>query len=328
MELELPSKKQKFHANYIEPLCLQDDVKAELEPYFAEEETLPKLCAALTRACPISLRANTIRITADELVKKVKEHVNQLEHPRAKECAESIVVHPRLPDVVTLPVICSREPIEAKPLAKGVGHVWVDRFCGEAVLKGAHIFAAGVVGMSDNVGVGDTVSVFVDINGALSKGCNSIASFDSSGVRFVANGKLAMARGEMFPSGAGWAKGEWSCPRGVAVEVTELEHYLPPMNGLFAGLQYQQSMPSTVTGHVLGPLPGEKVLDMCAAPGGKTTHLAALMQNQGSVVAFDRGQKKVDKIRSSAEELGTAYPIHSWRFSFNWKLSFRNTLKV
>ena len=41
-----------------------------------------------------------------------------------------------------------------------------------------------------------------------------------------------------------------------------------------------QNLPSVVVGHVLGPLPGERILDMCAAPGGKTCHIAALMGDQ------------------------------------------------
>lgn len=39
-------------------------------------------------------------------------------------------------------------------------------------------------------------------------------------------------------------------------------------------------MPSAVVSHVLDPQPGEKILDLCAAPGGKTTHIAALMHDQ------------------------------------------------
>lgn len=35
-----------------------------------------------------------------------------------------------------------------------------------------------------------------------------------------------------------------------------------------------------VVSHILNPQPGEKILDMCAAPGGKTTHLATLMHDQ------------------------------------------------
>lgn len=45
-----------------------------------------------------------------------------------------------------------------------------------------------------------------------------------------------------------------------------------------------QNLPSVVVGHVLGPRPGERILDMCAAPGGKTCHIAALMGDQVRLV--------------------------------------------
>lgn len=45
-----------------------------------------------------------------------------------------------------------------------------------------------------------------------------------------------------------------------------------------------QNLPSVVVGHVLGPRPGERILDMCAAPGGKTCHIAALMRDQVQVL--------------------------------------------
>jgi 16S rRNA C967 or C1407 C5-methylase (RsmB/RsmF family) len=44
-----------------------------------------------------------------------------------------------------------------------------------------------------------------------------------------------------------------------------------------------QNVCSLVTAQVLGPPPGARVLDMCAAPGGKTTAIAQLMNNQGEV---------------------------------------------
>ena len=45
-----------------------------------------------------------------------------------------------------------------------------------------------------------------------------------------------------------------------------------------------QNLPSIICSYVLEPQPGETVLDMCAAPGNKTTHIAALMQNKVLIV--------------------------------------------
>lgn len=54
----------------------------------------------------------------------------------------------------------------------------------------------------------------------------------------------------------------------------------------------------------LAPRPGSRVLDLCAAPGGKTTHLAELMRNNGSIVAVDVRQDKLDRIRENCDRLG------------------------
>lgn len=55
---------------------------------------------------------------------------------------------------------------------------------------------------------------------------------------------------------------------------------------------------------LLNPLPGDTVLDMCAAPGGKATFLAELMQNKGHIIAVDRYPNKCKKITQRAETLG------------------------
>ncbi len=58
---------------------------------------------------------------------------------------------------------------------------------------------------------------------------------------------------------------------------------------LWASGQVQpQSRASMLVSRILAPRPGERVLDLCAAPGGKTTHLAALMEDRGEVVAVER----------------------------------------
>ena len=48
----------------------------------------------------------------------------------------------------------------------------------------------------------------------------------------------------------------------------------------------------------LSPLPGERILDACAAPGGKSTHIAELMKDQGELVAIDNSARGIERIRA------------------------------
>ena len=89
-------------------------------------------------------------------------------------------------------------------------------------------------------------------------------------------GHARMTRREMFREA-----------KGLAVEVRRRAPPVqdaPSMNRLCEGVIRLQNFPSILVGHVLAPQPGEAVLDMCAAPGGKTAHLAALMQCTGESI--------------------------------------------
>ncbi len=55
---------------------------------------------------------------------------------------------------------------------------------------------------------------------------------------------------------------------------------------------------------LLDPQPGERILDACAAPGGKATHLAQLMQNQGNIVASDRQKNRLIRLQENCQRLG------------------------
>jgi 16S rRNA (cytosine967-C5)-methyltransferase len=65
-----------------------------------------------------------------------------------------------------------------------------------------------------------------------------------------------------------------------------------------------QDEASMLVGRLVAPHPGEIVIDACAAPGGKTTHLAALMENRGRVIACDVHRRKTDAVSAQCARLG------------------------
>ncbi len=67
---------------------------------------------------------------------------------------------------------------------------------------------------------------------------------------------------------------------------------------------YMQDESSMLVAHVVNPKPGMTVLDLCAAPGGKTTHMAQLMQNTGLIYACDIHAHKIKLIEENAQRLG------------------------
>ncbi len=76
------------------------------------------------------------------------------------------------------------------------------------------------------------------------------------------------------------------------------------------GLVEVQSVASMLAGKVLSPRPGEKVLDVCAGRGGKTGHLAQLMENKGLLLAMDHHRRKLEQLQRSSCRLGVNI-VHS-----------------
>lgn len=104
---------------------------------------------------------------------------------------------------------------------------------------------------------------------------------------FLGNGVARMSRREVF-----------SVSSGVAIEMTEGIYETPAFEGLPRNLFYPQNEPSALAIHVLDPQPGEKILDMCASPGGKTTHISTLMRNTGELIALDKTQSRINELSS------------------------------
>jgi NOL1/NOP2/sun family putative RNA methylase len=84
------------------------------------------------------------------------------------------------------------------------------------------------------------------------------------------------------------------------------------------GYIHPQALTSCLASLVLSPLPGSSVLDMCAAPGGKTSHLAQLMEGEGLIVANELQRRRLMPLSHTLARLGvmnavlTSYPAQEF----------------
>ena len=85
-----------------------------------------------------------------------------------------------------------------------------------------------------------------------------------------------------------------------------IEFHSFPTAALDHGHCYIQDPSTTIACQLLDPQPDEKVLDVCAAPGGKTSYLAELMKNRGLIIACDREPERVRVLEENVARLGVA----------------------
>jgi 16S rRNA (cytosine967-C5)-methyltransferase len=64
-----------------------------------------------------------------------------------------------------------------------------------------------------------------------------------------------------------------------------------------------QDSSAQLVSHFLDPQPGETIIDVCAAPGGKTTHIAELMGDKGQIIALDLHSKRLDRVKTNCDRL-------------------------
>ncbi len=170
------------------------------------------------------------------------------------------------------------------------GEVLVDRRCGEAVLRGANVFVPGVRAATPGILAEDRVLVSVDLDGRVGRGGDAAADIPKA---YIGTGRVHMTRAQIMNGRTG-----------VAVTLDSRVYDSPPLNGVFPDWLYLQNLSSLVVTHVLDPQPGDRIIDMCSSPGGKTSHVASRLRGRGSVVAIDRSPKKVDAVRRVVEQLG------------------------
>jgi 16S rRNA (cytosine967-C5)-methyltransferase len=147
------------------------------------------------------------------------------------------------------------------------GKVIVDKRTAESVMMGANVYSPGVI--SVRAKVGETVSV-------------------------VSENGVVVAEGVLVNKGT------------TVVEVTNSLFSAPRIGELEevkSGKAYSQGKASMYVARLLDPKPGEVIVDMTAAPGGKLTHVAQL-QPQARVIGFDRTEEKVKKVVDLVRKMG------------------------
>ncbi|XVE78521.1 hypothetical protein DITRI_Ditri13aG0151700 [Diplodiscus trichospermus] len=293
-----------------------------------------QISKALTRpSCYSCIRVNTLRSTSDAVIEKLQgimrnspsendvQDIN-LEGSKGSNSFD-LGMAAKLSSFQNGPISkCQIPGLEYVVFVKGSGphgidygyapgkppkEVLVSRKCAEAVLRGAQVYVPGVMACSSHVEEGDLVAVSVAVeqpapDGGWGLGITRgtvLQGLQTDPYYFERNG-LYIGQGTTMLSRAGIFRAS----QGIAVEMNNRVFKLPSFHDVLEGEIFLQNLPSIVTAHALDPQKGERILDMCAAPGGKTTAIAMLMKDEGEVIAADRSHNKVMDVQKLAAEMG------------------------
>ncbi|XP_050217023.1 rRNA (cytosine-C(5))-methyltransferase NOP2C isoform X2 [Mercurialis annua] len=292
----------------------------QVQDYFSKAygpEQFSHISHALTRPPSYScVRVNTLKTTTDAVVKKLMAIVGFEDGSdgSCKHFEDNVQANPiskcEIPGMDYVLFVKGSGPHKVDygfvPGSPPPKEVIVSRKCAEAVLRGAQVFVPGVLACSAHVEEGDAVAVSVAIEqhspdggwavgmtrGTVLQGLPTDPHYSERNGLYIGQGTTTMSRAGLF-----------RVLKGIAVDMSNRVFKLPSFHDVLEGEIFLQNFPSIVTAHALDPQKGERVLDMCAAPGGKTTAIALLMKNEGEVIACDRSHNKVLDIQKVAAEM-------------------------
>ena len=156
--------------------------------------------------------------------------------------------------------------------------VVVDKFTAESVYVGANVYAPGVV----------------DVKG----GCKG-----GQRVVVVAPSNIAVAIGRLVDN----FEDKLKARQGLVVRVETSVFRVPSLRDTpyhAKGYIYEQALPSMYVAKILDPRPGSVIVDMCAAPGGKISHVYELVRGKAKIYAFDHSRRKVERLKHELTRLG------------------------
>lgn len=199
-------------------------------------------------------------------------------HSKLQEKGLTVTQHPTIPEALGIKL---EGPFEIPIFDRKIA---VDKQTAESVLQGANVYAPGIQDVG-SMHVGDNVTVV------------------SEHGEPVASGRTLMSANDVL-----------TFRKGLAVQADYHRYHGPHIRELpefSQGLLYPQSLAAMVTAHVLGPKPGETIVDMNCAPGGKLSHISQLTSNEGKIFGFDRNSQKIAQARRNLTKLGCTNAILS-----------------
>ncbi|MEB2836755.1 MAG: RsmB/NOP family class I SAM-dependent RNA methyltransferase [Desulfurococcales archaeon] len=156
----------------------------------------------------------------------------------------------------------------------------VDKRAAESVMMGSDLYVPGILWAPKSLRRGSRVTVVAENGVAVGSGVSLVSFEDLKALR-----------------------------RGLAVRITEPRYRAPRVTelpGYADGLIYGQSLPSMAAVRLLDPKPGEVIVDLTAAPGGKVGYAAQLAGPRARVIAVDRKSKKAS-LRATLSRLGLGW---------------------
>lgn len=159
------------------------------------------------------------------------------------------------------------------PIAKK--RVVVDKKTSESVLMGANVYTPGIINPG-KILKGDDVNIVSVTKEVIGYGVSKIDWNE------IKEKKLAI---------------ETKISKYKAPKIRESEEF---KKGYF----YIQTLPAILTSKILEPKENETIIDMCAAPGGKSTHIAELTKNKARIFSFDTSNKRIEEMKNEVKRLG------------------------
>uniref|UniRef100_A0A1J3IK18 Putative methyltransferase NSUN6 n=1 Tax=Noccaea caerulescens TaxID=107243 RepID=A0A1J3IK18_NOCCA len=288
----------------------------QVEEYFSKAygpDHFARISKALTRPSSYScIRVNTVKTTSDAVIEKLTKILKDSEDglKLAKSDGSSAISKCQIPGLEYVVFVNGSGPHRIEydfGLENPPKEVLVSRKCAEAVLRGAQVYVPGVLACTAHVEVGDAVAVCVAMEQPGDEGDWSVNMTRGTTLQGLPTDPFYCERSGLY-IGMGTAMlsraGMFRVSHGVAVDLSNRVFRLPSFHSVLEGEIFLQNLPSIVAAHALDPQKGERILDMCAAPGGKTTAIAILMKDEGEIVAADRSHNKVLDVQKLSAEMG------------------------